>query len=379
MIFLAMTILPLANLSAQEEAVAMVNSPVDQQEADVIEEPVQKKDLAKMSVDERRQLIFEAVDSRNTEKVEPLLCSSVYYLKNEAGETILTQAILNGDEKMASLLVKNAISNFKNDTGETPLTLALKLGKRDMANILLTRAKPSLKNNFGEAPLLLALDLDDLQLIQNMIDRGADVNRKSNGITPLARAVNLKQMKTVASLIRNGAEISTPNDNGETPLYLAVNNGLTVMTGVLLYKSHQPGRDANWQTPVGEPLLNLATLQGDEQMVRLLLDSGADPNEVDFMENSGLNIAAENGFDAIALLYLSRGADPDHANILGTTPIMAAAQNGNEKLAGLLAEQGANPDDRNYEGIAANDFGDFNFLLTDEDLQESIIEAAESN
>ncbi len=214
-------------------------------------------------------------------------------------------------------------------------------------------------------------------MIQNLIDRGADVNRKSNGTTPLFQAVNLNQIKAVALLIRNDADISKTNDSGETPLYLAVENGFTVMSGVLLYKSHHPGEDANWQTPVGEPLLNIATVQGNEQMVRLLLDHGADPNEVDFMENSGLNVATEKGFDTIALLLLGRGADPDHPNIMGTTPIMAAAQNGNDKLANLLVEQGANPEQRNFEGIAANDFGNFQYILTDESLQESIIDAAE--
>ena len=62
---------------------------------------------------------------------------------------------------------------------------------------------------------------------------------------------------------------------------------------------------------------------------------------------------------------------------MGTTPIMAAAQNGNDRLAKLLVEQGANPETRNFEGIAAADFGDFQYMLTDEALQESIIEVIE--
>ncbi len=377
--FLAMTVFPFAGLTAQEAAIADMDKtdPNTAIAAESAKDPT--ADLSRLTIDEKKKLIFEMINAGAVEELEQLLNSSVYYLKNESGETILTQAILNDDEKMVTLLVQNAVANYKNDAGETPLTLALKMGNTALAGILLTRAKPSLKNDHGEAPLFLAIDLPDLGLIQDLIDRGADPNRKSNGETPMAKAASQNQLKTVALLIRNGADPSRANDNEETPLYLALRGQHTVMTGVLLYKSKRPGKDANWQTPVGEPLLNLAAAQGNEQMVRLLLDHGADPNQVDFMENSGLNVAVDKGFDAIALLLLERGANPDHPNIMGTTPIMAAAQNGNDKLARLLMEQGANPDQRNFAGIAANDFGDFPYFLTDEALRESIIEVVEES
>ncbi len=146
LVFLALTIMPTAMLTAQEEAMASV-SEVNQPKTTQPEESSKPDiDLSKLTVEEKKNLVFDAINSRDVEQVEPLLNSSVYYLRNEAGETILTQAIFNGDKAMVKLLVKNAVSNYKNTEGETPLTLALKLGSLDIANIVLSRAKPSLKN-----------------------------------------------------------------------------------------------------------------------------------------------------------------------------------------------------------------------------------------
>jgi ankyrin repeat protein len=338
-------------LTAQEAAAPQPNEANPETEESI---PIDE-----MTEEQRTQAIFNAVSSGDTEGVKPLLSCLTYYKHNKDGETALTKAIKQQDHAMVALLTEDAVINLKNQSGETPLTLAIKQGNLPIIQLVMRRAKAGLKNDAGEAPLFLAIELEDLYLLQELISRGADVNRKSNGITPLARATLQGQIQAVALLIRNGADPSIPNDNGDLPLYLATSNGQAVIAGILLHKSPQAVKDANWTTKIGQPLIVIATEQGFDQIVKTLLDFGADPNQFDHLENTPLNIAAEQGRYALSNLLVQSGADPNHANIMGTTPIAAAAKNGHNEVANLLAEQGANPNTRNYEGIAATDYGSY--------------------
>lgn len=316
-------------------------------------------DLSKLTAEERKKLIFETINSGDTNQIKPLLESLVYYRHNEAGETALTQAIENNDAAMVRVLVRDAVINLKNQAGETPLILALKKGNPEIIKWVSQRAKAGLKNDAGEAPLMLALERGDLYLLQRLIAKGADVNLPSLGISPIYRATELNDIQAVALLLRNGAIASTANGNGDIPLFLAVSNGYDVVSGILLHKSKQAEKDANWTNQLGEPLLITATKGGRTQIAKILLDYGADPLAMDHLENTALHIAAEKGYADLVKIMLEKGAPADQPNIMGTTPIMAAAQNNHTDVAKLLADYGANPDRRNYQGIAANDYGSF--------------------
>lgn len=319
----------------------------------------EKIDFKKLEEAELTKLVFETVNSGDTNAIKPLLKALQYYRHNEAGETALTQAIANNDAAMVRVLVRDAVINLKNKAGETPLTLALKKGNPEIIKWVSQRAKAALKNDGGEAPIMLALEKDDLYLLQTLINKGADVNTHSAGITPISRATELNNLQIVALLLRNGADPSIANANGEIPLYIAISKGYDVISGVLLHKSKQQDKDANCNNKLGEPLLNRAAFLGNERIMKILLDYGANPTALDNMENTALHIAAEKGYTDLAKIMLEKGAPVDQPNLIGTTPIMAAAQNNHAELAKVLADAGANPDRRNYQGIAANDYGSY--------------------
>jgi len=348
--------IPALCLQAQE-----ISNAIGPQEEQVLNTQPEIVPLDKMDEQQLTNAVFESINAGDTEKLEPLLNALTYYKHNEAGETALTQAILNNNIEMVALLVKDAVINLKNLEGETPLMLAIKQGNPAIIDLISKRAKTSLKNDAGVAPLILAIEKDDLYLIQALIDKGADVNRLSNGYSPTSRATELNRINVLALLIKNGAETSQANENGEIPLFIAVNKGYDIASGILLHKSRQPEKDANWKTPIGETLLNIAVEQGDKAIVHTLLEFGADVNDMNYMENSSLNIAAEKGFSSIATLLLKSGANINHSNILGISPIVGAARNGHKELAGFLAENGADPEWRDFQGVAASDFGSFSF------------------
>lgn len=316
-----------------------------------------------LTEEQLNQQLFAAIAAGDIEQVKPLLNAMTYYKQNEEGETALTLAINNEDIPMVKLLAENAVINLKNKDGETPLTLAIKKGNTEVIHIVAVRAKAALKNDLGEAPLFLALEkFDDLHLLQKLVDKGADVNRKSNGETPLSLATQLNKIKTVALLIKNGADIGQTNDNGDLPLYIAVTKGHDVIAGILAHKSASTEQDVNWQNAIGEPLINIAASLEYPDVVKMLVDYGANVNATDYMDNTALTIAASKGNDELVKVLLNAGADVNHQNILGATALTAAVKNGHDSLAKTLAENGANPEIKTYTGYNASQYANFEVL-----------------
>ncbi len=330
---------------------ATINTPETDSE---VPQPAKKTKKPKKSGFEYQ---FEAINSGNADRIADMQKDSIhYYRKNEKGETALTLAIKKQNASVVEVLTKKAVINLKNDAGETPLTLAIKGGNLAIINLVAKRAKTSLQNDAGETPLYLAIELDDLFLLETLLSKGARINHKSNGTTPLARAAELNKPKTVAFLIKNDAKINEPNANGETPLYIAMQKGHDIVAGILLSKSADPQGDANWKNKIGTPILQLATINGNPAIVRILINYGAEVDATDYMDNTALCIAAELGHLEVIRALIQNNANVSHQNMKGDTPLMLAAANKKDQAVTLLLESGANATIMNYSGYVAADF-----------------------
>lgn len=365
--FCAIVLFAINGVQAQEETI--INAPVSN-EQDVLNMPSKWN---KLKDEEKIRFLFAAVERGDVLLAQTMLpdVKLPYYQHNNEGETLLTLAIGEGHYEMVKFLCEEAVINLKNEDGETPLTLAIKKKNTGIIDLVLERAKADLANDGDETPLMLAVTYGyEPGFLKTLTDLGANPNRLSNGVSPLSRAVDKENIASAAMLVRSGANPSLANDNGVIPLYQAVRLNHAVLAGVLLHRSRQPGDDANWHTPVGETLTNMAVAQENTALLRVLVEKGADVNSVDYMENTPLHLAAERGMAEAVEILLSHGAFVDAINIMGTTPIMAAAQRGHDDIANNLAQAGANPDLRDYSGIAANDFGSYEY--SDPYLQQEV-------
>ena len=103
------------------------------------------------------------------------------------------------------------------------------------------------------------------------------------------------------------------------------------------------GADPDQLDSLGRPLIITAVTGGDEEIVQLLLSSGANPNStVDGIP--AIILAAENKGCSKNILksLLIAGADFNEVEILtGTTPLLSAAGNGNSACFNLLINAGA--------------------------------------
>ncbi len=124
----------------------------------------------------------------------------------------------------------------------------------------------------------------------------------------LTSAILGSQAARVASLLRRGAKVNGPDRYKTTPLYKAAVQGETEIVQILL----AAGADANQESggaDEGTPLC-AAAAWGRTEIVRLLLQHGADPNLIEKGPMTALIWAQQNGHAGAIELLLGAGADP---------------------------------------------------------------------
>ncbi|KAH0565065.1 hypothetical protein GP486_001547 [Trichoglossum hirsutum] len=170
------------------------------------------------------------------------------------------------------------------------------------------------------------------EIVNMLTDNGANIEgADSNGMAAL-HSTALHGYEEVARLpLEKGAAID------------AVDN--TLVRILLERRAHIDAR-----TNFGETALYLATLEGQGEVVRVLLEKGAKPNLRE-TKNDMLPIlqVAWEGHRAITRLLLGHGSEPDSKEAFGLTPLALAAENGREKVVRLLLDRdGVGPNSKDF-------------------------------
>ena len=91
----------------------------------------------------------------------------------------------------------------------------------------------------------------------------------------------------------------------------------------------------------GESQLHVASRNGNLEMVKALIENGADVNSRDSSQNTPLHLACDNGNLEMVMVLLEKGATIDAINIDEDTPLHFACLNGHTDLAMALIKKGA--------------------------------------
>ncbi|KAH0538908.1 hypothetical protein FGG08_004499 [Glutinoglossum americanum] len=108
------------------------------------------------------------------------------------------------------------------------------------------------------------------------------------------------------------------------------------------------GADVNGGASLRVPPLIFVARAGHKEMVRPLLSNRADVEDGAYSGNTPLAVAARAGHEGVVQLLLSNGADVDSRGYVGNIPLVAAARAGHEGVVQLLLSNGADVDSGGY-------------------------------
>ncbi|GLB45326.1 hypothetical protein LshimejAT787_2100860 [Lyophyllum shimeji] len=200
------------------------------------------------------------------------------------GETALHAAVAacSSLAVVRLLLEKGAIVDAKCKLGITPLYRAAKCDQdRDVIALLLKHgADVDAKCIGGETALHAAARWSSLDVVRLLLEKGAIVDAKCKlGTTPLYRAAKWDQDRDViALLLKHGADVNAKCIDGKTALHAAARCSSLDVVRLLLEKGAiVDAKCARGTTPLYEAV---RWALGSDEIVRVLLGHGADPNAV---------------------------------------------------------------------------------------------------
>ena len=278
------------------------------------------------------------------------------------------------------LLAKGANAGFKSDwSGYTPLHVAAEWGSVDAAKVIIAAgAKVDAVDSSGCTPLICASALGRTEVAELLLSNGADVNAPDKkGYTALHWACEEGRPEAVKLLISKGADLNARDKSLATPLHLACvipRIGLlrTALYGTKLFGSTsksgyqplllssqcrhrdyrdllmvRPGRfDVYYNPPFSnadeagmEALLGHICAKPHAEVVKLLLEGGADASPVTKYGRTPLSIACKEGLADVAALLIASAARVDESRAVGQTPLHLACGSG-DRMAVIQLSKG---------------------------------------
>lgn len=202
--------------------------------------------------------------------------------KNEKGETALTYAIKNADNKLIKVLIEKADLNKRDELGNAPLHLALNKDKDEIFKLLLEKGAdvnvPGRRNEQikDQTVLHLAIAKEDAELAKDLLKRGADPNKANNlGQLPLIEAVLASKLdvELIKMMIEKGADVNKkePESQAHSLIFLTNNRDASSEArrevGKLLLAK---GADKSIKDKDGKTALDWAKQLKNRELVELL-------------------------------------------------------------------------------------------------------------
>ncbi|KAI9790138.1 MAG: hypothetical protein M1816_005338 [Peltula sp. TS41687] len=244
------------------------------------------------------------------------------------GRTVLMISAGRGNKQVIEmLLIMGANIDATNDKGWTSLMIAVKNADHPTVRLLLSHGADVNHSSPDHWTALAEASQQGLtDIMQSLLACGADTeSRSSHDWTPLMHACYTGNKRGVDLLLAAGANVENGSQRDESPMLLAAAAGHTEIVRTLISvgclpespwarkvevgseSQRVPGQLERVYTLGWTPLM-VACQGGHEEIVRLLLQAGANIEPKGPMEKTALEIAQENGRTIIVkiLAFLER-------------------------------------------------------------------------
>lgn len=194
----------------------------------------------------------------------------------------------------------------------------------------------------GETPLHIAAILDNVICAKDIINnKVAAVNTLSTGRSSALHMASMRgNMDMVKYLLQQGAHINQADDDGLTPLHLAVASGAS--TSLVNYMLDQ-GANIISTDNQGANVLHIAADSGNVPLIRLLIGKGSPVNEITGDHESATFLAAEQGHLEALEMLLANGGNANDPNANGFHAVHAAVKRGSYSILEALLDSKALP------------------------------------
>jgi len=290
--------------------------------------------------------------------------TAVRVVRASSGEDLYRAIRSNDLARLGSAVRTAADANARVETGDPLLLVAAGVGSVDALKLLLDRgADVNATNAFGATALIWAAA--DAAKVRLLVDKGADVNAAAKtgrtaafiaamsapsadivrllaskgadlkrldvfGNTMLNAAAVGNDVDTIRLLVEAGVDVNTPNVNGVTPmLTLAWYNNLPAIKLLLTHGAKVNAAAAPALFTIEDPKSGKIALgqytplmaAGDPDVVKALLDAGADVNARDMRKMTALMFAVARNHQnrSVIRMLLDHGADPALQSDAGET------------------------------------------------------------
>lgn len=275
-------------------------------------------------------------------------------------------------EEAKALFASKADINFADENGNTALHAAAKANDADLITFLVLKGiDTTLKNFNSETALHVAIDNNNFEAARNLAVIGGDIfSRDGNNVTALEKGlakgdayydimittrngdirdttgqtivhyfIKTHNEKAISYCIKKNLPIDIKDENGITPLKLALDdadNEASIRNAAELLKAGAQeidgdytyfedavvARNTSLRMADGQTPLHIAAAAGHLSVAKYLLANGASVKAQDISGSTPLHSAARSGSTEITELLLENGADVNALDTLGKTPLL---------------------------------------------------------
>ena len=194
----------------------------------------------------------------------------------------------------------------------------------------------------GRTALMMAAKRGYIHVVEYLVDHGADVNRTDEeGETPLLMAImsphEQHREPIITCLLEHGADVNHADNSGRTPLHLVSFDGTVPQAQMLM----DHGADVNRRDIWGKTPLQNAVDAHSIDMIHYLVEHGADVRTIDKEGNTVLHGIDYPLDDATFAYFIEHGADVRAVNRAGKTVLASVVESCRPgKRIALLVERG---------------------------------------